>query len=68
MGRLPLTELMGPAIGLARDGFVVDEYRSRSIASDRARLARFGLERELPARWPATGSARPCGNPTWRGP
>jgi gamma-glutamyltranspeptidase/glutathione hydrolase len=59
MGRLPLTELMGPAIGLARDGFVVDEYRSRSIASDRARLARFPASSAsfLPdGRPPAPGS------------
>jgi gamma-glutamyltranspeptidase/glutathione hydrolase len=59
MGRLPLSELIGPAIGLARDGFVVDEYRSRSIAGDRARLARFPASRAsfLPeGRPPAPGS------------
>ena len=31
--------LVNPAIGLARDGFVVDEYRSASIRSDSTRLA-----------------------------
>ena len=33
--------MIEPAIRLARDGFVVDEYRSRSIAGDSARLARL---------------------------
>ncbi|HEU5039920.1 MAG TPA: gamma-glutamyltransferase, partial [Gemmatimonadales bacterium] len=59
MGRLPLGEVMAPAIGLARDGFVVDEYRSRSIASDSARLATFPASRAsfLPeGRPPAVGS------------
>jgi gamma-glutamyltranspeptidase / glutathione hydrolase len=58
-GRLPLATVIGPAIGLARDGFVVDEYRSESIADDSARLALFPASRRsfLPdgAR-PAPGS------------
>jgi gamma-glutamyltranspeptidase / glutathione hydrolase len=41
LGRLPLPELVDPAIRLAQDGFVVDSYRSLSIADDSARLARF---------------------------
>jgi gamma-glutamyltranspeptidase/glutathione hydrolase len=44
-GRLPLATVVGPAIRLARDGFLVDEYRSRSIAGDSARLARFPASR-----------------------
>ncbi|HUF36402.1 MAG TPA: gamma-glutamyltransferase [Gemmatimonadales bacterium] len=45
LGRLPLAELIEPAMGLARDGFAVDEYRSRSIASDSARLSRYPASR-----------------------
>ncbi|HTS89177.1 MAG TPA: gamma-glutamyltransferase [Gemmatimonadales bacterium] len=30
-GRLPLTQVIAPAIHLAEDGFVVDEHRSRSL-------------------------------------
>jgi gamma-glutamyltranspeptidase/glutathione hydrolase len=59
MGRLPFSEVIGPAIGLARDGFVVDEYRSRSIASDSARLAMYPGSRAsfLPdGRPPAPGA------------
>jgi gamma-glutamyltranspeptidase/glutathione hydrolase len=44
-GRLPFAAVIGPAIGLARDGFLVDEYRSESIAGDSARLARFPASR-----------------------
>jgi gamma-glutamyltranspeptidase / glutathione hydrolase len=40
-GHLPFATVIAPAIGLARDGFLVDEYRSRSIAGDSERLARF---------------------------
>jgi len=59
MGRLPLAELIAPAIALARDGFAVDEYRSRSIAGDSARLAQFPASRAsfLPGgRPPVPGS------------
>ena len=39
-GRLPWKRVVEPAIGLARDGFVVTENVSESIASERARLAK----------------------------
>jgi gamma-glutamyltranspeptidase/glutathione hydrolase len=38
MGRLPLAAVITPAIRLAREGFVIDRYRSESIAGDSARL------------------------------
>ncbi len=41
MGRLPFDSVIGPAIRLARDGFVIDEYRSESIRSDSTRLSSF---------------------------
>jgi gamma-glutamyltranspeptidase/glutathione hydrolase len=41
LGRLAWRDLVDPAIRLARDGFVVDEYRERGIRADSARLARF---------------------------
>jgi gamma-glutamyltranspeptidase/glutathione hydrolase len=46
LGRLPFAEVIAPAIGLARNGFVVDEYRSESIAGDSARLRVFPASRE----------------------
>ncbi len=59
-GRLPFTEVIEPAIHLANQGFVIDEYRSLSIADDSARLALFPASRAtfLPAdRPPAPGSS-----------
>jgi gamma-glutamyltranspeptidase / glutathione hydrolase len=44
-GQLPLRVVVEPAVRLARDGFIVDEYRSRSIGGDSARLARFPASR-----------------------
>lgn len=44
-GRLPLAKVIAPAILLARDGFRIDQYRSESIAEDRARLALFPASR-----------------------
>jgi gamma-glutamyltranspeptidase/glutathione hydrolase len=50
-GRLPFAEVIEPAIHLANQGFVVDEYRSHSIADDSARLVLFPASRAtfLPA-------------------
>jgi gamma-glutamyltranspeptidase/glutathione hydrolase len=45
LGRLPLATVIAPAIQLARDGFVVDRFRSRSIAGDSNRLAMFPASR-----------------------
>ena len=59
MGRLPFDSVIAPAIRLAREGFVVDEYRSESIQSDSARLAMFPASAAsfLPGgRAPAPGS------------
>jgi gamma-glutamyltranspeptidase/glutathione hydrolase len=40
-GRLPFSAVIAPAIRLARDGFKIDDYRSRAIADDSAKLALF---------------------------
>jgi gamma-glutamyltranspeptidase / glutathione hydrolase len=45
LGRLPLARVIEPAIRLAREGFVVDAYRSRSIADENERLAQFPASR-----------------------
>ena len=58
-GRLPLAAVIQPAIRLALEGFTVDDYRSRSIGEDSARLALFPASRTtfLPAdRPPQPGS------------
>ncbi len=44
-GRLPFATVIAPAIRLAYDGFVVDDYRSRSIGEDSARLVSFPASR-----------------------
>jgi gamma-glutamyltranspeptidase / glutathione hydrolase len=58
-GRLPFPAVIAPAIRLANEGFLVDEYRSQSIAEDSARLALFPASRAtfLPGdRPPAVGT------------
>ena len=40
-GTLPWKSLVEPAVTLAHDGFLVDEYRSRSIGRDSTRLVEF---------------------------
>ena len=40
-GTLPWKSLVEPSVRLARDGFLVDEYRSRSIGRDSSRLIEF---------------------------
>jgi gamma-glutamyltranspeptidase / glutathione hydrolase len=44
-GRLPFASVIGPAIRLANEGFVVDEHRSSSIGGDSARLVLFPASR-----------------------
>jgi gamma-glutamyltranspeptidase/glutathione hydrolase len=44
-GRLPLAEVMEPAVRLARDGVTLDDDRSRSLASAAYRLRRFDASR-----------------------
>jgi gamma-glutamyltranspeptidase/glutathione hydrolase len=44
-GRLPFQAVIEPAIKLAREGFKIDEYRSRSIGEDSARLVLFPSSR-----------------------
>ena len=63
-GHLPLPQLVQPAIRLARLGFVVDEYRSRSIALARGRLERFPSS----ARQFLPGGAPPANGDTLRQP
>ncbi|HEU4698489.1 MAG TPA: gamma-glutamyltransferase [Gemmatimonadales bacterium] len=45
LGKLPLRAVVEPAVRLARDGFLVDSMRSRSIDSDRERLYLFPASR-----------------------
>ena len=59
LGRLPFDSVIAPAIRLAREGFVVDQYRSESIRSDSVRLSSFpaSLASFLPdGRPPVPGS------------
>ena len=44
-GVLPLQDIMAPAIVMARDGFLVDAYRQRSIDNHRDRLYLFPASR-----------------------
>jgi gamma-glutamyltranspeptidase/glutathione hydrolase len=40
-GRLPWRALVDPAVALARDGFIIDAYRHKSIRADSSLLVRF---------------------------
>lgn len=59
-GRLPFRDVIAPAIRLAREGFIVDEYRSQSLDGYRAWLYTFPASRRyfLPdsGQAPAPGS------------
>lgn len=63
-GRLPWSALVEPAIRLAREGFVVDEYRHRSIMSDSSRLSRFPAS----AAQFLSGGRAPMPGTTWTQP
>jgi gamma-glutamyltranspeptidase / glutathione hydrolase len=53
-GKLPWAQVLAPAVALARDGYVLDDIRSRNIAFQAARLARFPASR---AQFLPTGEA-----------
>ena len=58
-GKLPFRSVIAPAIALARNGFVLDSARSRSLDSDRERLYLFAASRRqfLPGgKSPAPGT------------
>jgi gamma-glutamyltranspeptidase/glutathione hydrolase len=63
-GLLTRQEVMAPAIALARDGFLVDDYRERSIDNHRARLYIFPGSRQafLP------GGKAPVAGTVWSQP
>src|SRR5258708_36085036 len=44
-GTIPLAKLIEPAERLARDGFVIDSFRNRSIDGSKDRLAKFQTSR-----------------------
>ncbi|MEO8634143.1 MAG: gamma-glutamyltransferase [Gemmatimonadales bacterium] len=44
-GRLPLAQVVGPAIELAAQGFIIDKYRSESLDGYRAQLYLFPASR-----------------------
>jgi len=45
-GRLPFADVINPAIELANDGFLVDDYRRESIGDEMSRLYLFPATRE----------------------
>jgi gamma-glutamyltranspeptidase/glutathione hydrolase len=57
-GKLPWAQVLAPAVALARDGHVLDYIRSRNIALEAARLARFPASR---AQFLPTGEVPPPG-------
>lgn len=59
-GRLPLASVLDPAIRLATEGFLVDDYRSRSIDGYRAWLYTFPASRRY--FLPENGQAPPPGS------
>lgn len=61
-GKLPLAQVIEPAIRLARDGFVVDTVRSRSIDGYRAWLYTFPASR----RYFLPGGQAPAIGSTWK--
>ncbi|HEX3928282.1 MAG TPA: gamma-glutamyltransferase [Gemmatimonadales bacterium] len=58
-GRLPLAQLIEPAIKLARDGFIVDSFHSRSIASHARTFKQYSSTAAL--QYLVDGNAPPPG-------
>jgi gamma-glutamyltranspeptidase/glutathione hydrolase len=63
-GKLPWDAVVSPAIRLARDGFMIDAYRNREIATDSARFKRF---KSSAAQFLPHGQAPAVGT-VWRQP
>jgi len=59
-GKLPWAQVVAPAVALARDGHILDGIRSRNIAFQAARLARFPASR---TQFLPTGEAPTPGTP-----
>lgn len=64
LGKLPLARLLDPAIRLARDGFVIDDYRSRSIRGHVDRLRQYPAS----ARQFLVDGREPAPGTRWRQP
>ncbi|MBA2293285.1 MAG: gamma-glutamyltransferase [Gemmatimonadales bacterium] len=64
LGKLPLARIIDPAIRLARDGFVIDDYRSRSIRGHVDRLAKYPAS----ARQFLVDGRAPAPGTRWRQP
>ena len=59
-GTLSLADVLTPSIELARNGFILDDYRARSLASGATRLRRFEASRRqfLPGGDPPPAGSR----------
>ncbi|MEO5824911.1 MAG: gamma-glutamyltransferase [Gemmatimonadales bacterium] len=64
LGKLPLARILDPAIRLARDGFVIDDYRSRSIRGHVDRLSQYPAS----ARQFLIDGKEPAPGTLWRQP
>ncbi len=59
-GALSWTDVLAPSVELARDGFILDDYRARSLAGGARRLSRFEASRRqfLPGGEPPPAGSR----------